>query len=76
MIGTPEVDDSKSRMNVHSIVGTPSFSLAKECNRLCKTNERYNGFKGHSKNKKRGVNTKVKKRLYYLQNKNDIEMVE
>ena len=34
MIGTPEVDDSKSRMNVDSMVSTPSFSLAKECNRL------------------------------------------
>ena len=63
-------------MSIHSMVGISSFSLAKEFKRLCENNERASGFKWHSKNKKREVNTRVKKRLYYLQNKDDIEMVE
>ena len=31
MIGTPEADDSESRMSANSMTGSTNFSLAKEC---------------------------------------------
>ena len=31
----PEADDKESRMNAHSMMGSASCSLAKECKRLC-----------------------------------------
>ena len=49
ILDTPKVDDSKSRMNNHSIVGISSCSLTNVCKRLCEDNVRVNGIKGYSK---------------------------
>ena len=56
MIGTPEVDNSESRINAHSIAGFISYSLAKEYKCLCEDEERINVAKSHSKYKKREGN--------------------
>ena len=53
MIGTPEVDNSESRINAHSIAGFISYSLAKEYKCLCEDEERINVGKSHSKYEKR-----------------------
>ena len=53
MIGIPETDDKESRMTTHSMVGSTSCILAKECKRLYKDEVRVNSVKGHSKHKKR-----------------------
>ena len=74
MIGTPEVDDSISRMNTHSMISISSYSLAKKHKRLCQDVERVNGVKIYSKNKKREANTNVKKMLYHLQDEDYVEM--
>ena len=61
MIGTPEADDKESRMNVHSIVGSASYSLAKECKLLCGDEVRVNGVKEHRKHKKEKTHLHLKK---------------
>ena len=53
MIGTLEADNKESRMNSHSMVGSASYSLAKELKRLCGDEVKVNGFKEHSTHKKR-----------------------
>ena len=63
VICIPEADNSKSRINANSMVGSTSFSLAKECKRLRKDEKRINDMKSHSKFKKREGNSKVKKSL-------------
>ena len=65
MIGTPEVDDKESRMNAHSMIGSASCSLDKECKRVCDDEVRVNGVKGYH----------TKKKVYHLQDKDDVEMV-
>ena len=57
------------------MVGISSCILVKEYNCLCGYNERVNGFNEYSKNKKRNANTKVKKRIYHLQDEDNNEMV-
>lgn len=74
MIGTSEVDDSKSRMNTHSMVGISSYILANECKPLYENNERTSGIKGHSKNKKKEGNTKMKQRVYHLQDTDNVKI--
>lgn len=44
MVSIPEVDDSKSRMNSHSIIGKSRYSLAEECKHICENKDRINGF--------------------------------
>ena len=61
MIATPEADDKESRMNAHSMIGSASCSLAKECKRLCDDEVRVNGVKGYRKHKKREDIQKLKK---------------
>lgn len=56
MIVTPEADDSDSKINAHSMVGSICFILAKECKKLCEDNDRINDVKGHSKHKKKEGN--------------------
>ena len=66
--------DSGLKRNVNSMVGSASCSLAKESERLYKDEIRINDVKPHSKSKKREENTKVKRRIYHLQDKDDIDM--
>ena len=75
IIDTLEVDYIDSRMNTHSMIGSASCSLAKECKRLCDDEVRVNGVKGYRKHKKREDIQKLKKRVYHLQDKDDVEMV-
>ena len=72
MIDTPEADDKESKMNAHSMIGFASCSLAK---RLCDDEVRVNGTKGYRKHKKREDIQKLKKKVYHLQDKDDVEMV-
>ena len=58
MIGTPEVDDSEKRMNVSSMVGNTSSSLATENKRSYEDEIKINSVKSHNKSKKREGNTK------------------
>ena len=58
MIGTPDVDDSEKRMNVSSIVGNTSSSLATENKRSYEDEIKINSVKSHNKSKKREGNTK------------------
>ena len=58
MIRTLEANDKESRINTHSMVGSASLSLAKECKLLCDEEERVNGVRGHRKYKKRENNHK------------------
>ena len=75
MIGTLEADDSESRINTNSMVCNISCSLAKECKRLCEDEIRINGVKSHRKLKK--IKTiKIVKKIYHLQDKDDIEIAE
>ena len=57
------------------MVGPIRYSLAKECKRLCEDSDRINGVEGHRKNKKIKGNTKIKKRVHYLHNKDDVDMI-
>ena len=66
MIGTPEVEDSESRINSNTMIGSISCSLTKECKRLCMDEIRINGVKSHSKSNKRERNTKAKKKSLSL----------
>ena len=72
MIGTLEVDDSEKRMNVSSMVGNTSSSLATENKRSYEDEIKINSVKSHNKSKKREGNTKWKI-FYHLQDKDDIE---
>ena len=74
IIGILEADDSEKRMHTNSMVGNTSCSLAKECKRLYEDEIKINSVKSHSKSKKREENTKVKRRFYYLQDKDGVEM--
>ena len=56
MIGTPEVDDSESRINSNSMVGNTSCSLAKEGKYFCEDEIKTNDAKSTSKSKKRDIN--------------------
>ena len=58
MIGTLEVDDSEKRMNVSSMVGNTSSSLATENKRSYEDEIKINSVKSHNKSKKREGNTK------------------
>ena len=49
-------------MNAHSMIGSSSCSLAKECKRLCDDEVRVNGVKGYRKHKKREDIQKLKKK--------------
>ena len=74
MLGTPEVDDSERIMKDNSMIGNTSCSLAKECKRLCEFEIRINSVKLYREFKKREGNTKVKRKSYHLQDKDDVEM--
>ena len=74
IIGSPESDDCEKRMNANSMVGFTSCSLDKECKRLYEDEIKINSVKLHSKSKKREENTKVKRRFYYLQDKDGVEI--
>ena len=63
MIGTPEADDKESRMNAHSMIGSSSCSLAKECKCLYDDEVRVNGVKGYRKHNKREDIQKLKKEV-------------
>jgi len=45
MIGAPEVDDCRKRINGHSMIGNAHCSFADECKRLCECSDRKNGVK-------------------------------
>ena len=76
MIGALKADDSKKGMNTNSMVSNTWYSLAKECKRLCKDEIIINSVKSHIKYKNKEGNNKVKKRVYHLQDKDDVEMQE
>ena len=76
MIATLKADDSKKGVNTNSMVSNTRYSLAKECKRLCKDKIIINSVKSHIKYKKKEGNNKVKKRVYHLQDKDDVEMQE
>lgn len=63
MIGTPETDGSESIMNAYSMVGSASYSMVAECNRLYDNEVRINDVKSYSKYKSREEKNKVKKSL-------------
>ena len=62
-------------MNDYSMVGSASYSLAKECKRLYDDGVRVNGVKEHRKHNKREDTQKLRKRFYHLQNKDKVVMV-
>ena len=55
MISTSEDVDKESRMNLHSMVGSTSGSIAKECNTLCDDEVRVNGVKNISNIKREKI---------------------
>ena len=75
MIGTPEADVKELRMNAHLMICFASCILAKECKRLCHEEERVNCVNGYRKHKKREDIQKFKKRIYHLQDNDDVKMV-
>ena len=74
MTGTPEADDSESRINAHSMVGSASCSLTEEYKRLTDDGVRINDVKLCRYYKKKEENIKVKTRDYHLQHKDKVEM--
>ena len=76
MIGTPEANSSEHVMNAHSTVNGTAFGLAQKYHRLCSHPSRTGGYKGGVKNKKREQTAKMKARVYYLQNKEDVEYID
>ena len=65
MIRTPKADDSKSRMNVYSMIFKANYSLTEEYKCLYQDKKRINNVKGYSKFQKRELNNKVKKLLLF-----------
>ena len=53
MVGTPEAEDSKNRMETHSMVGVSKFSFAEECKNLFKDEIRIDEVNLENKYKKR-----------------------
>ena len=66
-IGTPEVDDSTKRMDVHAMIGDKKFSWAVTCEKLLEDNIRKQEFKSYKKSNKREAEQKMEKRVYHLQ---------
>ena len=56
-------------------VGTSTCSLAEEYKRLCEDKDRVNIVKGCSNFKKLKINTKVKERIYHLNDKDEMERI-
>ena len=57
------------------MVGSTTYSLAKECKRLCKNEIKINGVKQHRKCRKNGRKYQNQKRNYHLQDKDNVKMV-
>ena len=53
MVGTPEAENSKNRMENYSMVGVSKFSFAEECRNLFKDEIRINEINLENKYKKR-----------------------
>ena len=53
-------------MNAHLMIGSASYSLAKECKRLCDNEVRVNDVKGHRKNQKERRKKEIIKKILSL----------
>ena len=75
MIGTPEADDSKKRMDAHAMIGNKKSSWAVTCKLLLEDKLREKGVKSYRKSKKREAKQIMDKRVYHLQDAKDVQMV-
>ena len=75
MIGTPEAEDSKKRMDAHAMFGNKRSSWAVSCKILLEDNIREQGVKSFLKSNKREAKQKMDKRVYHLQDAKDVLMV-
>ena len=66
MIGTPEANDSASRMNADSIIRKSSYNLLRSVNVYARTRTQSMGLRVYIKFQKREANTNVKKNVYHL----------
>lgn len=78
MIGTPECNDDKFRIEAASVIEDANasasfFILAHECARLCLHEDRLYGVKGHHKSSKRDEQAKLKERIYNVQEPDDVK---
>ena len=75
-VGRPEAEDSTKRMEDHGMVGDPKFSQVEEFKILLEDDIRVQWFKSKNKCRKRETVQKTNKRIYHLQNKEDVQIVE
>ena len=75
MIGTPEAEDSKKRMDAHAMIGNKRSSWAVSCKILLEDKIREKGVKSYRKSNKREAKQKMDKRVYHLQDAKDVLMV-
>ena len=74
--GTPEVDDSTKRIDAHAMIGNEKFSWAVTCKILLEDNIKEQGVKSYRESNKRESEKKTDKRVYYLHDTMDVQMVE
>ena len=75
MIGTPEVDDNIKRMNAHAMIWNKKSSWVVTCKKLLEDNIREQEVKSYRKSNKIEAKQKMDKRVYHLQDANDVQMV-
>ena len=61
MVGTPEADGYKKRLDAHEMIGEKRSSLAITCKKLLEDNIRVHGIKSHNKHSKRETKLKMEK---------------
>lgn len=69
-VGTPEAEDSKLRMNVHTWLDGVKVSLARECQRLCADEARAHGATGGMMQKRQAERT-MTARVFHIQDAED-----
>ena len=58
MVGTPEPDDCKKRMDTHALIGEKKSSWAVTCKILSKDNIRVHGFQSYTNTASKKKNKK------------------
>ena len=74
MVGTPEADDCKQRMDAHAMIGEKVSSWVVTCKQLLEDKIRVHGVKSYNKHSKRETKQKMKKRIYHLQDMEGVLM--
>ena len=76
VIGTPENDDCKNRINNHVMIGEKTFSWEVACKILLEDNIRVNRIQSYKKLQQTSkIKTKDGNRTWYFQDMEDVHMI-